>query len=307
MNREPTLVVLAAGMGSRYGGSKQTDPVGPRGEVLMDYSIYDAARAGFGRVVFLIKPEMKDAFDASVGRRLRGKLDTAYAFQTPEAHLPAGAAFPAGRKKPWGTAHAVLCCRDAVDGPFAMVNADDYYGPHGFAQMYGFLKDADPAASPMDFAMVGFRLGNTLTENGSVARGICSVKDGFLTGVTERTRIARGEDGPRYCGEDGGWAALPEDAVASMNFWGFTPQIFGELERRFPAFLEKEAAADPLNAEMYIPTVVGGLLAEGRARVRVMSSRDRWYGVTYRQDKPAVVKAIADMTARGLYPESLWD
>lgn len=304
---EPTLVVLAAGMGSRYGGAKQVDPVGSHGQIIMDYSVFDAVRAGFKRVLFLIKPSMRENFEREHLERISRHVNADIALQEPERFLPDGFTVPEGRTKPWGTGHAVLCCRDKIDGAFAMINADDYYGVHAYAQMYSALKEADPAAFPPSFSMVGYRLGNTLTESGKVARGLCVTRGGYLDSIVERTYVVKTPDGAAYS-PDGGKTLIPTpaDSIASMNFWGFTPAIFGELAVRFPRFLETEVRENP-NAEMYIPNVVGELLREGRCTVRVMESRDVWHGVTYREDKPDVVAAVAKMTAEGLYPERLWD
>lgn len=303
---EPTLVILAAGMGSRYGGLKQIDPVGRHGEIIMDYSVYDAVRAGFRRAVFLIAPWMQEDFDAVIGRRIAGQLETAYAFQSLDRLLPEGFALPAARKKPWGTAHAVLCCRELLDGPFAMINADDYYGPSAFRQIYNALKNADESARPLPFSMVGYRLGNTVTESGKVARGVCQTRGGMLESIVERTYVVKTPDGPAYS-TDGGKTLVPlaADSTVSMNFWGFTSGILEEIDRRFPVFL-REALRENPNEEFYIPNLVGELLREGRCSVRVMQSEDVWHGVTYREDKPDVVQAISDLIDSGLYPEQLW-
>lgn len=304
---EPTLVVLAAGMGSRYGGAKQVDPVGSHGQIIMDYSVFDAVRAGFKRVLFLIKPSMREAFEKEHLERISRHVNADIALQEPERFLPEDFTIPEGRTKPWGTGHAVLCCRDKIDGAFAMINADDYYGVHAFSQMYAELKRADLDAFPMDFSMVGYRLRNTLTDSGKVARGLCVTDGEYLRSIVERSYVVKTHDGAAYS-TDGGVTLIPTpaDSIASMNFWGFTPGIFDELAVRFPRFLETEVRENP-NAEMYIPNVVGELLREGRCAVRVLESRDVWHGVTYREDKPDVVSAIAKMTADGLYPERLWD
>lgn len=305
---EPALVVLAAGMGSRYGGLKQIDPIGPAGQIIIDYSIYDAYRAGFRKVVFLIRDWMRKDFQEIIGEKVARRMEVAYAYQEFGKFLPADFIVPEGREKPWGTAHAVLCCREVVDGPFAMINADDYYGPSAFRKIYGALKAADANASPMDFSMVGYVLGNTLTEHGKVSRGICRTADGRLESVVERKYVVKTPEGPQYSLDDGKtFTSLPADTTVSMNFWGFTPAIFPELEKRFPAFLETELLRNPKTEEMYIPNVVGQLLEEGLATVRVMRSEDRWYGVTYREDKPDVVSAIGGFVESGLYPEKLWD
>lgn len=305
---EPALVVLAAGMGSRYGGLKQIDPVGPNGEIIIDYSIYDAYRAGFRKVVFLIRDWMHDDFERIIGSRVARKMTVAYAYQENNKFLPAGFVIPEGREKPWGTAHAVLCCREVVDGPFAMINADDYYGPSAFRKIYAALENADENAQPMDFSMVGYVLGNTLTEHGKVARGVCRTAGDWLESVVERKFVVRTPDGPKYSLDDGKtFFSLPAESTVSMNFWGFTPALFPELLKRFPAFLETDLKKNPTTEEMYIPNVVGQLLEAGLATVRVMRSDDKWYGVTYREDKPDVVAAVAGFIENGLYPEKLWD
>ena len=307
MNK-PVLVVMAAGMGSRYGGLKQLDPVGNHGQLIIDYSIYDARRAGFETVVFVIKRELEDAFKAAIGDRLSKVIDVRYAYQE-LSDLPEGYSVPEGRVKPWGTCHAILAARDVVDGSFAVVNADDYYGPEGFREIYDYLAANPDRPGCYEFAMVGYRLGNTVTENGSVARGICEEDEhNFLVRVTERTRIeAEGADA-RYT-EDGGetWTHLSGDTVVSMNLWGFTRSFMDEARARFPAFLDKTLAENPLKGEYFLPSVVTQLLDEHKARVKVLRSADKWYGVTYREDRPVVLKAIADMTASGLYPDNLWE
>ena len=307
MNK-PVLVVMAAGMGSRYGGLKQLDPVGNHGQLIIDYSIYDARRAGFETVVFVIKRELEDAFKAAIGDRLSKVIDVRYAYQE-LSDLPEGYSVPEGRVKPWGTCHAILAARDVVDGPFAVVNADDYYGPEGFREIYDYLAANPDRPGCYEFAMVGYRLGNTVTENGSVARGICEEDEhSFLVRVTERTRIeAEGADA-RFT-EDGGetWIHLSGDTVVSMNLWGFTRSFMDEARARFPAFLDKTLAENPLKGEYFLPSVVTQLLDEHKARVKVLRSADKWYGVTYREDRPVVLGAIADMTASGLYPDNLWE
>ena len=306
MNK-PVLVVMAAGMGSRYGGLKQVDPVGNHGQLIIDYSIYDARRAGFETVIFIIKREIEDTFRSAIGDRLSRVVDVKYAYQE-LSDLPSGFSVPEGRVKPWGTAHAVLAARHIVDGPFAVINSDDCYGPEGFREIYDYLSAHPDRPGCYEYAMVGYRLGNTVTEHGYVSRGVCEEDgDRFLTRVTERTRIEK--DGPdaRFT-EDGGatWLPLSGDTIVSMNLWGFTRSFLDEAWARFPAFLDRTLAENPLKGEFYLPGVVTQLLDEGKARVKVLRSGDRWYGVTYKEDKPAVVKAIAGMTAAGLYPDRLW-
>ena len=299
----PTLVVMAAGMGSRYGGLKQLDAVGPHGQVILDYSVYDAYRAGFERVVFVIKPEIEAAFRERVGERIARKMDARYVFQTLE-DLPAGYSAPEGRVKPWGTCHAVLAARGEVDGPFAVINADDRYGPEGFRGIYEHFK----RASAGEYCMAGYLLGNTLTENGSVARGVCETdSEGRLVSVTERTRIEKTASGARYT-EDGGasWTDIALDSTVSMNLWGFTRDFMDEAWTRFPAFLDRTLRENPLKGEYFLPGVVTQLLGEGRASVRVLRTRDRWYGVTYKEDRASVTAAFGRLTEEGVYPEELW-
>lgn len=303
---KPVLVVMAAGMGSRYGGLKQLDPVGGHGQVIMDYSIYDARRAGFETVVFVIKPEIEAQFKAAVGDRIARGMDVKYAFQRLE-DLPEGYAVPEERVKPWGTAQAVLSARKVVKGPFAVINADDYYGPQAFREIYRYLSD-HPDGERYEYAMVGYQLKNTVTENGHVARGVCEeTADGLLTAITERTHIESTPAGPRYTEDNGQtWTELSGETIVSMNLWGFTRSFLDEAWARFPAFLDRALAADPLKAEYFLPGVVSSLIAEDKARVKVLRSADKWYGVTYQADKPQVVAAIASMTEGGLYPDALW-
>ncbi|HIT57348.1 MAG TPA: NTP transferase domain-containing protein [Candidatus Galloscillospira stercoripullorum] len=303
---KPVLVVMAAGMGSRYGGLKQLDPVGGHGQVIMDYSIYDARRAGFETVVFVIKPEIEAQFKAAVGDRIARGMDVKYAFQRLE-DLPEGYAVPEERVKPWGTAQAVLSAREVVKGPFAVINADDYYGPQAFREIYRYLSD-HPDGERYEYAMVGYQLKNTVTENGHVARGVCEeTADGLLTAITERTHIESTPAGPRYTEDNGQtWTELSGETIVSMNLWGFTRSFLDEAWARFPAFLDGALAADPLKAEYFLPGVVSSLIAEEKARVKVLRSADKWYGVTYQADKPQVVAAIASMTEGGLYPDALW-
>ena len=306
MNK-PVLVVLAAGMGSRYGGLKQMDSVAGHGQSIIDYSIYDARRAGFEKVIFVIKRALEEDFRRLVGDRIARGIQVEYAFQELD-DLPAGYAVPAGRKKPWGTTHAVLAARDLIRGPFAVINSDDYYGPEAFRLIYDFLSTQDEAAVPQRYAMVSYLLGNTVTDNGSVARGVCRVgEDGLLREVVEHTRIEKDGSDARST-LDGGetWVPLPGSTPVSMNFWGFQRSFVDEGEARFPEFLDRILAENPEKWEFYLPLLVSRLIGEGKAQVQVLPSEDKWYGVTYREDKPGVVAALADMTARGLYPENLW-
>ena len=307
MNKKPVLVVMAAGMGSRYGGLKQIDPVGGHGQLIIDYSIYDAKRAGFETVVFVIKHEIEDAFKEAIGNRLSKIINVKYAYQE-LADLPEGYTVPEGRTKPWGTAHAALAARKVVDGPFAIINADDYYGVDAFKTIYDYLVANPDNPECYEYVMVGYLLKNTVTENGSVARGVCTTNaEGYLDNVVERTKIIKGEEMPRFTEDDGEtWTDLPGDTIVSMNMWGFTRSYLDEAEARFPAFLEETAKTNPLKGEYFLPSVVSQLLTDGKARVRVLSSTDKWYGVTYKEDKPVVVSALAAMRKDGTYPENLW-
>ena len=305
MNK-PVLVVMAAGMGSRYGGMKQIDPVGPNGEVIIDYSIYDARRAGFETVVFVIKHEIEDAFKAAIGDRMSKIMNVKYAFQQLD-NLPAGFTVPEGREKPWGTCHAILAAKDVIDGPFAVINADDYYGPEAFKVMYDYLSTHEDGTF-YDYCMVSYLLKNTVSENGSVARGVCvPTDDGCLANVTERTRIETFEDGSIRYTEDGeNWVTLPGDTLVSMNLWGFTKSFLAEAEQRFAAWLEKNVPLNPMKCEYFLPLVVSALIDENKAKVKVLQSTDKWYGVTYKEDKPVVVAAIQQKIEDGLYPANLW-
>ena len=296
MNDNITLVVLAAGLGSRFGGLKQIEPIGKNGEILLDYSVYDAVKAGFNKVVFVIKRAIEADFKAVVGKRIEKMVKTEYVFQETDA-LPEGFVCPADRVKPWGTAHAVLCCKDVVKEPFAVINADDYYGKSAFMKTADFLK-----TNHSDYCMTGFRLVNTLTENGYVSRGVCEIENGELKSVTERTKIMN----CKYTEDDGeSWTALEPDTVVSMNLWGFMPDLFDYAENGFTEFLNKNINTP--KAEYYLPSVVSGLIASGEKKVRVLIAEDKWYGVTYKEDKPMVQKAMADMHTDGTYPAKLWE
>lgn len=302
--QKPTLVVMAAGMGSRYGGLKQIDPIGKHGEVIMDYSLFDAKEAGFEKVVFIINRRIEQDFYEVLGRRAEKHMDVHYVFQQPDAMLPSGFSIPSERVKPWGTAHAILCCKDVVHEPFAAINADDYYGKRAFSVLYDYLSTAQDGEKA-DYSMVGYLARNTLTEHGSVARGVCEVSPkGELVDIVERLKIFKMADGPAYTEDDGQtFIHFSGDNLVSMNFFGFTPSLFGELEAQFPIFLANAMANNPLKAEFLIPQEVGRLLREGKARVRVLSSPDRWYGVTYREDKPEVQAALKELTVAGAYPD----
>lgn len=307
MNK-PVLVVMAAGMGSRYGGLKQLDPVDDAGQLIIDYSIYDAYRAGFETVIFVIKPEIEEAFRTGIGDRISKRMEVKYVFQRID-DLPAGYTVPEGRVKPWGTAQAVLAARHVVDGPFAVINADDYYGPEGFREIYSYLRNHPDGSDLYEYAMVGYLLQNTVTENGSVARGVCTeTANGYLHSVVERTKIIKGEMCPMYTEDDGEtWHNLSCDDVVSMNLWGFQRSYLDEAWAGFPEFLDKALAENPMKGEYYLPTVVSNLLSKHKARVKVLRSEDKWYGVTYKEDKPAVMAAIAQMRERGQYPAKLWE
>ncbi len=301
-----TLVVLAAGIGSRYGGLKQVDPMGPSGEIIIDYSVYDALRAGFGKVVFVISPAIEATFRERVGRTIERQVETAYVFQEMTDGVPDGFEIPAGRKKPWGTAHAMFASRRAVTEPFVVINADDYYGRGAYQAIADYLRSPHPQDGVADYALVGYRLGNTLTEHGHVARAICTVdENGFLSDAQERTRIERHGDAARFTEDGETWHPLSAEAIVSMNMWGFTPDAFTELAVRFPCFLAANAA-NLERAEYYIPTFVAELIRERRARVKVLATSERWHGVTYAQDKPQVKAAIQALVTAGVYPERLW-
>lgn len=305
MREKPILVIMAAGMGSRYGGLKQIDPVGPSGEAIIDYSLYDARRAGFETVVFIIKHEIEEPFKAAVGARaVKAGFEVRYAYQQLDS-LPAGFTVPEGRVKPWGTAHAILTAEQAIgNAPFAVINADDYYGPQGFKLVYDYLNshaDGDRYA----WSMVGFLLGNTVSANGSVSRGVCVTDEhSNLVSVTERTCIEPYDGGIHYT-EDGGttWADLPADTVVSMNLWGFTPGYVAEAKAGFVDFLQKNLPVNPLKCEYYLPSVVTAALQRGDADVHVLTSPDKWHGITYREDKPELVDALRKMSEEGLYPK----
>lgn len=302
--KKPALVVMAAGMSSRYGSLKQIDPVGNHGQLIIDYSIYDAVRAGFERVVFIIKRENDEEFRAAIGDRLARHVQVDYAYQD-LYDLPNGFTVPEGRVKPWGTTHAVLAARDILDGPFAVVNADDYYGPEAFRLIYDYLT-AHPEGD--EYAMVSYLLGKTVSEHGGVTRGICRTsEDGYLQGIVEQTGIEKDGDGGRFTTDGKTYTTLPGSTVVSMNFWGFTPGFIDHAKRMFPQFLSRAAQTDPMKGEFYLPAAIGQLLTENAARVKVLKSTDQWFGVTFKEDKPRVVESIARLTAQGLYPDDLWD
>ena len=310
MSKKPVLVVMAAGMGSRYGGLKQIDPVGVCGEAILDFSLFDAYEAGFETAVIIIKEAIKADFMELVGKRLeKCPLEIRYAYQELEK-LPAGYTVPEGRTKPWGTSHAILCAREAIDGaPFAVVNADDYYGKDAYKVIYDFLANNEEG-DKYSFCMVGYELGKTVTDNGSVARGVCvTSEDGYLTEITERTKIEKYDGGIHFTEDDGAtWTELTEDTTVSMNLWGFTEGFIDEAEATFPAFLDVVIGKNPGKAEFFLPSTVSKLLGEDRATVKVLHSADKWYGVTYAADKPVVVAALKEMTDAGKYPAAgLWN
>lgn len=306
MNK-PVLVIMAAGMGSRYGGLKQIDPVDAEGHIIMDFSMYDAKRAGFEKVIFIIKKENEADFKGAIGDRIGQYMEVSYAYQE-LTNIPEGFEVPEGRVKPWGTAHAVLSCIDQIDGPFAVINADDYYGREAFQLIYDYLV-AHEDDDKYRYTMVGYQLGNTVTDNGHVARGICDMNtEGELIGIHERTRIEKRDGGIAFTEDDGKtWVSVPADAIVSMNMWGFTHSILTEIREGFPAFLEEGLKRNPMKCEYFLPAVVSNLLEADQATVAVLKSADKWYGVTYKEDKPVVVAAIKKMKEDGLYPEHLWE
>ena len=304
--KKPTLVIMAAGMGSRFGGLKQIEPVSDKGEIILDFSLYDAVMAGFKKAIFIIKKENEEAFRALVDDRAGKYIGVEYAFQCLD-DLPEGYFVPEGREKPWGTAHAVLAARRLADGPIAVINADDYYGPGAFQSIYQFLETACDS-DKYDFCMAGYNIENTLTENGYVSRGVCQTsEEGLLREITERTKIQWQGDKIVFTEDEGAtWQELPRGTVVSMNFWGFTQSMMKEMEERFPAFLDNALKENPMKGEYFLPGVVDQLIKEGKARVKVLRSQDRWYGVTYREDKDSVVSALQSMKDKGEYPDVLW-
>ncbi len=308
MAKKPVLVVMAAGMGSRYGGLKQIDPVGSHGEAILDYSLYDAHAAGFETAVIIIKEAIKKDFMDTVGKRLeKCPMEIRYAYQELDKALPADFQIPAERTKPWGTSHAVLCAKNEIDGaPFGVINADDYYGQSAFRVLYEALSSNEDT-DRYNYCMVGYQLGNTVTDNGSVARGVCRVDEkGYLTSVVERTRIEKYDGGIHFTVDGETWEDLAFDTPVSMNMWGYTPSFLQEAEARFPKFLKEDVAKNPAKAEFFLPKTVSELLEEGKAVVKVLRSADKWYGVTYAADKPVVVAALREMTSAGKYPVGLW-
>lgn len=298
---QPSLLILAAGIGSRYGGLKQVDGMGPGNEAILEFSVFDAMKAGFGKIVFVIRKDIEDEFRERIGQKIEKQIAVEYAFQEMNTSLDWLPQLP-HREKPWGTGHAILSARDCIQEPFVAINADDFYGADAFQSIGDFLRND---CAPDQYGMVAYRLGNTLSENGAVSRGVCSVStEGFLTDVTERTKIERYPDGIFYIDEASARFPLTESTPVSMNFWGFHPGVFTELDKQFRAFVQ--ANMDKPRAEFYIPTVVNNLLNAGSIRVRVMASDSQWYGVTYPADKETVRAALAGLVRDGRYPGTLW-
>lgn len=300
---QPILVIMAAGMGSRYGGLKQIDPLGPNGQIILDYSIYDAYRAGFRRAVFIIKPELEEAFEKAIGHKARRFMQVDYVYQTLSA-LPKDLSAPEGREKPLGTGHAIYCVKDTVDAPFAVINADDFYGADAFAKMYDFLAHtADD--DKYRYCMVGYAVENTLTENGTVSRGVCTTDaDGFLSDIVERTKIAKDTDGViRFTDGEGG--EIAQGTPVSMNLWGFTPSFLRELDTQLHDFFREKLPQDPMKAEFYLPFAVDTLITQDKATAKVLTTDSKWFGVTYQADKPNVQETLRRMTEAGEYPSDL--
>lgn len=306
MNK-PVLVIMAAGMGSRYGGLKQIDPVDNEGHIIMDFSMYDAKKAGFEKVVFIIKRENEKDFRERVGDRISKFMEVSYVFQEID-NIPEGYAVPEGRTKPWGTGHAILSCINEIDSSFAVINADDYYGAEAFKLIYDYLTSHEDDEK-YRYMMVGYKLCNTVTDNGHVARGICDMNErGELVAIHERTRIEKRDGGIAYTEDEGNtWTSVPEETIVSMNMWGFTNSILKELKERFPSFLDKGIKENPKKCEYFLPAVVSELLEEDKATVAVLASVDKWYGMTYKEDKSIVAAAIQKLKDEGKYPKHLWE
>ncbi|MBQ9990513.1 MAG: nucleotidyltransferase [Lachnospiraceae bacterium] len=310
---KPTLVILAAGMGSRYGGLKQIDPIDQEGHKIIDFSIYDAMHAGFGKVVFIIKKEHEADFRSCIGDAVSKHIEVEYVFQDLQ-DVPAGLSIPEGRVKPWGTTHALMCCKEVVNEPFAVINADDYYGKSAYTTLVDFLSSHEDVSvgnveDKPSYAMVGYQLKNTLTDKGSVARGCCVTDSaGFLAEIVERTRIIKTDEGAAFSEDEGTtWTAISPDTLVSMNMWAFYPSVFSLFEKAMEEFFLTQVEKNPMKAECLIPTEVGGLLEKGRVTVKVLSSQDKWFGVTYQEDKPFVKASIQELKDRGVYPEKLWE
>lgn len=303
---KPVLVVMAAGMGSRYGGLKQIDAVDEQGHIIIDFSVFDAIKAGFRKVIFIIKKEIEEDFKKVIEKCAEGIDEVEFVYQE-ITKVPEDFKVPEGRVKPWGTAHAILCCRDKIKGPFAVINADDFYGSEAFTMIYDFLSSEAESQGNL-YTMVGYQLSNTLTENGSVSRGVCDVnEDGFLTRVTERTKIERFPEGVKYYDSEADqWVDISADSTVSMNLWGFQANIMDELEREFDRFLKTEVKDNPLKSESFLPTVVQHIIETEKAQVKVLHSKDQWFGVTYKEDKEVVLREIAKLKEKGVYPKNLW-
>lgn len=301
--KEPILVVLAAGMGSRYGGLKQIDPIGPNGEIILEFSIYDAIQAGFKKVVFIIKKAIEADFKEAIGNKISKFCEVNYVYQELDK-LPSDCTLPEGREKPWGTSHAIMCCKDVIDAPFAVINADDYYGQSAFSSLYDFLIKNDEKNT---YAMVGYVLENTVSKHGSVARGVCHSKDGKLTNVQELTKIeVHGECIEHTLDNGETWEELPKESLVSMNMWAFKEEVIEKFEQRFHSFYEQEVSKNPMKAEDLIPIEIGKMLQEKEIEVVMLSSKDKWYGITYQEDKPLVKEGITKLLKEGKYPIPLW-
>lgn len=300
---KPILLIMAAGLGSRYGGLKQIDKIGPDGEILLELSVHDAIKAGFEKVVFILREEIEDEFKELIGNKLEKYIEVGYVIQKID-DLPKGYNIPNGRSKPWGTGHAILCAKNIVDEPFVAINADDFYGPESFKKIYNFLvKNSDENI----YGMIGYKLYNTLSQNGHVARGICNIKDGYLEEVVERTKIIKKGELSFYTEDDIKWMEVEYDSPVSMNMWAFNTNIFEELEEQFKNFLDVEAKQNPMKSEYFIPTVINSLLANNKIKVKVIESKDKWYGVTYQEDKYIVRNAIENMIQEGIYSKNIWE
>lgn len=306
MKMDKTLVILAAGMGSRYGGLKQVDPVGPNNSIIIDYSVFDAIKCGFNKIVFIIKKENEQLFREVIGDKVSKHVRVEYAYQSTDM-LPEGFTVPEDRVKPWGTAHAIYCCKGIVNEPFMVINSDDFYGRGAFENISGWIERTDFSADTYKVAMSAYFLKNTLTENGTVSRGVCDVNEnGQLVDVIERTKIKRVDGVISYTEDEESWVALPEECVCSMNCWGFPASVIDEIEKYFIDFLKNEVPSNPLKSEFYLPFLVRDLLSEGKCTVDVLETKDKWFGVTYKEDKPDVVKSIQALVDNGVYPEDLW-
>ncbi|MBQ9014862.1 MAG: nucleotidyltransferase [Firmicutes bacterium] len=306
MTKEPTLIIMAAGMGSRYGGLKQVEKMTDTGEIILDFSLYDAMMAGFKRAVFVIREEHRDIFRELVDERAGRFMEVEYAYQKLD-DIPDWVEIPEGREKPWGTGHAIYACRDLIDGPFAVINADDYYGPGGFASIYDYLTTHEDGAK-MELCMAGYILGNTITENGHVARGVCEMDENhFLTSITERTKIMRRPEGIAFTEDEGkSWSVLPDETLVSMNFWGLSAGMIQAIEGGIDEFFRTVIPANPLKGEYLLPTIIDGLIHSGKAQVKVLPCHEKWCGVTYKEDRESVKAELQSKKDKGLYPEKLW-